>query len=170
MQRMDIGRRNRLIANFTAALDLLEAQGREPDRWEEECLSYALGAMACGMYLVAEVELAAFSRRDVAATLPVRVEPRFRYNQAFESVFAIVPGSIMTIMALIPVLADRAMGKPSSMAVGMSGAALSRSGALTARMRILPPRWNSRIWPVTLGVIIGMCPATRSEIPGPAPL
>ena len=62
MQRMDIGRRNRLIANFTAALDLLEAQGREPDRWEEECLSYALGALACDMILVAEVELDAFFR------------------------------------------------------------------------------------------------------------
>lgn len=62
MQRMDIERRNRLIANFTAALDLLEDAGREPDRWEEECLSYALGALACGMILVAEVELDAFFR------------------------------------------------------------------------------------------------------------
>ncbi len=61
-QRMDIGRRDRLIASFTAALDLLEAEGREPDRWEEECLSYALGALACGMILVAEVELDAFFR------------------------------------------------------------------------------------------------------------
>ena len=43
-------------------MDLLDAEQREPDRWEEECLSYALGAMACGMYLVAEVELAAFAR------------------------------------------------------------------------------------------------------------
>ena len=62
MQRMDVERRNRLIANFRVALDLLEAQGREPDRWEEECLSYALGALACGMILVAEVELDAFFR------------------------------------------------------------------------------------------------------------
>jgi hypothetical protein len=62
MQPIDVERKNRLHANFVAALDLLDAQHREPDRWEEECLSYALGAMACGMYLVAEVELAAFSR------------------------------------------------------------------------------------------------------------
>ena len=55
-------RKDRLHANFIAALDRLDAEGREPDRWEEECLSYALGAMACKMYLVAEVELAAFSR------------------------------------------------------------------------------------------------------------
>src|SRR6267154_2666711 len=52
----------RLHRTFTAALDLLDGQGREPDRWEEECLSYALGAMACGLYLAAEVELAAFAR------------------------------------------------------------------------------------------------------------
>ena len=62
MQAVDVERRNRLHANFIAALDLLDAEHREPDRWEEECLSYALGAMACGMYLVAEVELAAFTR------------------------------------------------------------------------------------------------------------
>lgn len=62
MQPMDVERKNRLYDNFIAALDHLDAQRREPDRWEEECLSYALGAMACGMFLVAEVELAAFSR------------------------------------------------------------------------------------------------------------
>jgi hypothetical protein len=62
MQPMDIERKNRLYDNFVAALDLLDSEHREPDRWEEECLSYALGAMACGMFLVAEVELAAFGR------------------------------------------------------------------------------------------------------------
>jgi hypothetical protein len=62
MQPMDVERKDRLHDNFIAALDHLDATQREPDRWEEECLSYALGAMACGMYLVAEVELAAFAR------------------------------------------------------------------------------------------------------------
>lgn len=62
MQPMDVERKNRLFSNFVAALDVLDSEHREPDRWEEECLSYALGAMACSMYLVAEVELAAFSR------------------------------------------------------------------------------------------------------------
>lgn len=62
MQHSSSDRKDRLQANFTAALDLLDAERREPDRWEEECLSYALGAMACGMHLVAEVELAAFTR------------------------------------------------------------------------------------------------------------
>ena len=62
MQRASIDRKDRLYDTFAAALTLLDADHREPDRWEEECLSYALGAMACGMYLVAEVELAAFKR------------------------------------------------------------------------------------------------------------
>ena len=62
MQRATMDRKDRLYDTFTAALALLDAEHREPDRWEEECLSYALGAMACGMYLVAEVELAAFKR------------------------------------------------------------------------------------------------------------
>ena len=62
MQRDFIEPKDRLYDNFVAALDLLDAEQREPDRWEEECLSYALGATACGMYLVAEVELAAFRR------------------------------------------------------------------------------------------------------------
>lgn len=74
MQHHSIEQKNRLHRRFIGALDLLDTLGREPDRWEEECLSYALGAMACGLYSVAEVELEAFARpiaqrppRDVAA-------------------------------------------------------------------------------------------------------
>jgi hypothetical protein len=74
MQRSTTEQQDKLHRTFTAALDLLDEKRREPDRWEEECLSYALGAMACGLYLAAEVELAAFARpvsqrpcEDVAA-------------------------------------------------------------------------------------------------------
>ena len=62
MQRPTTEQQDRLHQTFTAALDVLDKENREPDRWEEECLSYALGAMACGLYLAAEVELAAFAR------------------------------------------------------------------------------------------------------------
>ncbi len=62
MQRSTTKRQDRLHQDFTAALHLLDKENREPDRWEEECLSYALGAMACDLYLAAEVELAAFAR------------------------------------------------------------------------------------------------------------
>ena len=40
--------------------------------------------------------------RPDAAAVPVSLEPRYRYNQSFASVFAILPGSVMLIMALIP--------------------------------------------------------------------
>ena len=62
MQRSTTDQQDRLHQTFTAALDLLDKENREPDRWEEECLSYALGAMACGLYSAAEVELDAFAR------------------------------------------------------------------------------------------------------------
>jgi len=62
MQHHSIEQKNRLHRTFVGALHLLDTLGREPDRWEEECLSYALGAMACDLYTVAEVELEAFAR------------------------------------------------------------------------------------------------------------
>ena len=62
MQHHSVEQKNRLNRTFVGALDLLDTLGREPDRWEEECLSYALGAMACDLYSVADVELEAFAR------------------------------------------------------------------------------------------------------------
>jgi len=70
MSQHSIEQKNRLHRTFIGALDLLDTLGREPDRWEEECLSYALGAMACGLYSVAEVELEAFAR-PIAQRPPV---------------------------------------------------------------------------------------------------
>ena len=55
MQRHSIEQKNRLHRSLLAALDLLDTLGREPDRWEEECLSYALSAMTRDLYLVAEL-------------------------------------------------------------------------------------------------------------------
>jgi len=85
MQPTSSDRKDRLYATFAAALDHLDAAGREPDRWEEECLSYALGAMACGMYLVAEVELAAFARpvdeRSLDAVAALAAKPG-RFSKA----------------------------------------------------------------------------------------
>ena len=62
MQPLDTEQQDRISQVFAAALDLLDKQNREPDRWEEECLSFALGALACGLYPAVEVELAAFLR------------------------------------------------------------------------------------------------------------
>lgn len=85
MQGHSIEQRNRLHRNFIAALDLLDTLQREPDRWEEECLSYALSAMASGLYLVAEVELEAFARpidrRPVELVAALNAKPR-RFTKA----------------------------------------------------------------------------------------
>ena len=67
MQRHSIEQKNRLHRSLLAALDLLDTLGREPDRWEEECLSYALSAMTRDLYLVAELELEAFLKEVMQA-------------------------------------------------------------------------------------------------------
>ena len=70
---------NRLARTFAAALDFLDNQFREPDRWEEECLTYALGAMACGLYPAAEVQTARTTASagliSSAAALRATLEP-----------------------------------------------------------------------------------------------
>ncbi len=40
--------------------------------------------------------------RTSAAQQPVEIETRFRYNQAFESVYAMVPGILMLLLIMIP--------------------------------------------------------------------
>ncbi len=47
------------------------------------------------------LELLKQSKHPNPLALSLRVAPRYRYNQTFSSVFAILPGSIMLIMALI---------------------------------------------------------------------
>lgn len=73
-------RKQRLHDKFIAAIDLLDRQQREPDRWEEECLFYTLSALACGLYLAAEVELEAFARapddRSPEAVAALDAKPR----------------------------------------------------------------------------------------------
>jgi hypothetical protein len=84
MQR-SIEQLDRLHRTFIAALDSLDIQGREPDRWEEECLTYALGAMGCELYSAAEVELAAFARppsqRSAEELILIEGKPR-RFTKA----------------------------------------------------------------------------------------
>ena len=62
MPHPSIEQKNRLHRTFIGALDLLDTLGREPDRCEDDCLSSALGAMACALYSVPELELEAFAR------------------------------------------------------------------------------------------------------------
>jgi hypothetical protein len=70
------------LAAFTAALDILEAAQREPDKWEEEHLAQAIGALVCGLYAVAIDEINSFSqairqRPPQAIAGPDHTPPRF---------------------------------------------------------------------------------------------
>nr|WP_305080284.1 ribosome-associated ATPase/putative transporter RbbA [Methylovirgula sp. HY1] len=49
-------------------------------------------------------KLAVENNQDPNAANPLTLETRFRYNQNFESVFAIVPGDIALLLALIPAI------------------------------------------------------------------
>jgi ribosome-dependent ATPase len=59
---------------------------------------------AQGIVLSYAEDLARRSSGDIPAVVPLRLEPRFRYNQDFRSVFAISPGSIMVFMIMFPAM------------------------------------------------------------------
>jgi ribosome-dependent ATPase len=55
-----------------------------------------------GIVLSYVEDLARRTHGDVPAAVPLRLEPRFRYNQDFRSVFALTPGCIMIFLVLFP--------------------------------------------------------------------
>jgi ribosome-dependent ATPase len=55
-----------------------------------------------GIVLAYVQDLARRTYGEVPAFLPLRVEPRFRYNQDFRSVFALTPGLIMIFLVIFP--------------------------------------------------------------------
>src|SRR5262249_30106385 len=68
---------------------------------------------------------------------------------------------------MVPVTVS--LGRPDSAEVASSGATPRRVGLVTARMRVLPERWNSSSGPVTPTMPMGTWPLTRSAIAGPVP-
>lgn len=66
----------------------------------------------------------------IPAPPPFTVEPRFRYNQEFRSVFAMIPGSLMIIIAMIPaiiaavgIVREREIGSISNLYTSPAGVA-----------------------------------------------
>jgi ribosome-dependent ATPase len=49
-------------------------------------------------------DLAAEQGRSLPPDMPARIETRFRYNQSFESINALLPGNIALMLALIPAI------------------------------------------------------------------
>lgn len=57
-----------------------------------------------GVHQQALVDLARRNGQSAAAVQPATIEVRFRYNQDFDSVYAIVPGTMALLLALIPAI------------------------------------------------------------------
>lgn len=57
-----------------------------------------------GLLLQELQQISAENSQPASLTYPVDVQNRFEYNQAFKSVYAIVPGVIMLMLALIPAM------------------------------------------------------------------
>lgn len=72
---------------FKGTLDKLDRADREPDRWEEDALLHALGAMACDMYRLAAVEIdmarAALGERSRESMRRLNASPRKFTNMEF---------------------------------------------------------------------------------------
>lgn len=75
-----------------------------------------------GIVLTYVEDLARRTQGEVPALVPVKIEPRFRYNQDFRSVFALTPGLIMIFLIMFPamltalgVVREREMGSISNL-------------------------------------------------------
>jgi ribosome-dependent ATPase len=55
-----------------------------------------------GIVLSYVADLARRTYGDTPSYLPLRIEPRFRYNQDFRSVFALTPGCVMLFLVMFP--------------------------------------------------------------------
>jgi ribosome-dependent ATPase len=75
-----------------------------------------------GIVLTYVEDLARRTQGKVPALVPLKIEPRFRYNQDFRSVFALTPGLIMIFLIMFPamltalgVVREREMGSISNL-------------------------------------------------------
>jgi hypothetical protein len=50
-----------VLASYAATLDWLDAEGRQPDPWEENCLVHALSFLRSGVYDLAASKIAEFA-------------------------------------------------------------------------------------------------------------
>jgi hypothetical protein len=50
-----------VLVLYAAALDRLDAEGRQPDPWEESCLVHALSFIRSGIYDLAAAKIAEFA-------------------------------------------------------------------------------------------------------------
>jgi ribosome-dependent ATPase len=83
--------------------------GRQPTVgiWVDGAIPFRAETSRGYVFGVHQAYLADLARRYVGRHIPgpaVNIEPRFRYNQAFKSVYAMVPGIVMLLLMLIPAM------------------------------------------------------------------
>ena len=106
-------RRRLQSGNISAAIEIPPGFGRDLRRgrptfigaWIDGAMPFR--AQTIRGYLISVQQqylanLAVENGQDPNAANPLTIDTRFRYNQNFESVFAIVPGDIALLLALIP--------------------------------------------------------------------
>ncbi len=87
--------------------DLLRDRAPDVAIWLDGAMPFRADTAQSYVEGLAATYLAERSRRrtgDAGVLSPVNVETRFRYNQAFKSVYAIVPGVVMLMLVLIPAM------------------------------------------------------------------
>lgn len=83
--------------------DLLNNRQPEVGLWLDGAMPFrAETARAYVGALVNQASSQQLQNRSVSHSAAVNIETRFRYNESFASVFAIVPGLIMLMLALVP--------------------------------------------------------------------
>lgn len=85
--------------------DLLNARTPEVGVWLDGAMPFraeTTRGYVSGLALSYLADRAARRTGSAGSVLPIGIETRFRYNQAFKSIFAIVPSVIMLMLILIP--------------------------------------------------------------------
>jgi ribosome-dependent ATPase len=84
--------------------DLVAGKSPEVAVWIDGAMPFRADTIRSYIEGISQTWLAEQHRRrglEVAAS-PINVETRFRYNQAFKSIYSIIPGVIMLILMLVP--------------------------------------------------------------------
>ncbi|PPD09773.1 MAG: multidrug ABC transporter ATP-binding protein [Methylocystis sp.] len=87
--------------------DLLNAQSPQVGVWLDGAMPFraeTTSGYVTGLTFKYLADQAMQRLGQATSVTPVRVETRFRYNQDFLSVFAIIPGVIMLVLVLIPAM------------------------------------------------------------------
>ena len=98
----------KLVVEIPAGFGRDLTAGKRPQAavWIDGAMPFRAETIRSYVDGLAQTYLAEQHRRHglISPAAPIRIETRFRYNQAFESVYSIIPGVIMLILMMIPAM------------------------------------------------------------------